>query len=53
MGGKQIVLVLTAGFSVLITGIFWWEAKTKGIFSQRRRGQLPFLVLILRLFQQL
>jgi hypothetical protein len=34
MGGRQIVLVLTAGFSVLNTGIFWQEAKMKRIFSQ-------------------
>jgi hypothetical protein len=34
MGGMQIVLVSTAGFSVLNTGIFWREAKTKRLFSQ-------------------
>jgi hypothetical protein len=34
MGSRQIVLVSTAGFSVLNTGIFWWEAKTKRLFSQ-------------------
>ncbi len=34
MGSKQIVLVSTAGFSVLNTGIFWREAKTKRLFSQ-------------------
>ncbi len=34
MGSRQIVLVLTAGFSVLNTGIFWREAKTKRLFSQ-------------------
>jgi hypothetical protein len=34
MGGRQIVLVSTAGFSVLNTGIFWREAKTKRLFSQ-------------------
>jgi hypothetical protein len=34
MGGRQIVLVSTAGFSVLNTGVFWWEAKTKRPFSQ-------------------
>jgi hypothetical protein len=32
MGGRQIVLVSTAGFSVLNTGIFWREAKTKRFF---------------------
>ncbi len=32
MGSRQIVLVSTAGFSVLNTGIFWWEAKTKRLF---------------------
>jgi hypothetical protein len=32
MGGKQIVLVLTAAFSFLKTGIFWREAKQKGFF---------------------
>jgi len=34
MGSRQIVLVSTAGFSVLNTGIFWREAKTKRVFSQ-------------------
>jgi hypothetical protein len=34
MGSRQIVLVSTAGFSVLNTGIFWQEAKTKRLFSQ-------------------
>jgi hypothetical protein len=34
MGSRQIVLVATAGFSVLNTGIFWREAKTKRLFSQ-------------------
>jgi hypothetical protein len=34
MGGRKVVLVLTAGFSFLNTGIFWWEAKTKRLFSQ-------------------
>jgi hypothetical protein len=34
MGSMQIVLVSTAGFSVLNTGIFWREAKTKRLFSQ-------------------
>jgi hypothetical protein len=34
MGSRQIVLVSTAGFSVLKTGIFWREAKTKRLFSQ-------------------
>ena len=34
MGGRQIVLVSTAEFSVLNTGIFWREAKTKRLFSQ-------------------
>jgi hypothetical protein len=34
MGGRQIVLVSTAGFSALNTGIFWQEAKTKRLFSQ-------------------
>jgi hypothetical protein len=32
MGGRQIVLVSTAGFSVLNTGIFWQQAKTKRLF---------------------
>jgi hypothetical protein len=32
MGNRQIVLVSTAGFSVLKTGIFWREAKQKGFF---------------------
>ncbi len=36
MGGRQIVLVSTAGFSVLNMGIFWREAKTKRLFSQCR-----------------
>jgi hypothetical protein len=34
MGDRQIVLVSTAGFSVLNTGIFWRDAKTKRLFSQ-------------------
>ncbi len=34
MCSRQIVLVLTGGFSVLNYGIFWWEAKTKRLFSQ-------------------
>jgi hypothetical protein len=34
MGSRQIVLVSTAGFSVLNTGISWREAKTKRLFSQ-------------------
>jgi hypothetical protein len=34
MGGRQIVLVLTTGFSVLNTRIFWRETKTKRLFSQ-------------------
>ncbi len=34
MDSRQIVLVSTAGFSVLNTGIFWREAKTKRLFSQ-------------------
>ncbi len=32
MGSRQIVLVSTAGFSVLNTGIFWREAITKRLF---------------------
>jgi hypothetical protein len=34
MGSRQIVLVSTAGFSVLNTEIFWREDKTKRFFSQ-------------------
>jgi hypothetical protein len=34
MGSRQIVLVSTAGMSVLNAGIFWREAKTKRLFSQ-------------------
>ncbi len=34
MGSRQIVLVSTAGISVLNAGIFWREAKTKRLFSQ-------------------
>jgi hypothetical protein len=34
MGSRQIVLVSTAGISVLNAGIFWQEAKTKRPFSQ-------------------
>jgi hypothetical protein len=33
MGSRQIVLVYTAGISVLNAGIFWREAKTKRLFS--------------------
>jgi hypothetical protein len=36
MGSRQIVLVSTAGISVLNVGIFWREAKTKRLFSQCR-----------------
>ncbi len=32
MGSRQIVLVSTAGISVLNAGIFWQEAKTKQAF---------------------
>jgi hypothetical protein len=32
MGSSQIVLVSTAGISVLNAGIFWREAKKKGFF---------------------
>jgi hypothetical protein len=41
MGSRQIVLVSTAGFSVLNTGIFWREAKTKRLFSQCSRHATP------------
>ncbi len=34
MGSRQIVLVSTAGISVLNAGIFWREAKKKRLFSQ-------------------
>ncbi len=34
MGSRQIVLVSTAGISVLYAGIFWRQAKTKRLFSQ-------------------
>ncbi len=34
MGSRQIVLVSTAGISVLNAGIFWREAKPKRLFSQ-------------------
>jgi hypothetical protein len=34
MGGRQIVLVSTAGFFFLNRGIFGREAKTKRLFSQ-------------------
>jgi hypothetical protein len=34
MGSRQIVLVPTAGISVLNAGIFWRKAKTKRLFSQ-------------------
>jgi hypothetical protein len=34
MGSRQIVLISTAGFSFLNTGIFWREAKTKRLFAQ-------------------
>jgi hypothetical protein len=37
MGSRQIVLVSTAGISVLNAGIFWREAKTKRLFSQCSR----------------
>jgi hypothetical protein len=34
MGGRQIVLISTAGFSFLNTEIFWREAETKRLFSK-------------------
>ncbi len=40
MGSRQIVLVSTAGISVLNAGIFWREAKTKRLFSQCRGSEL-------------
>ncbi len=40
MGDRQIFLVSTTGFSVLNTGIFWREAKTKRLFSQCVRNPL-------------
>jgi hypothetical protein len=43
MGSRQIVLVSTAGFSVLNTGIFWREAKTKRLLSCGVSFILPFL----------
>ncbi len=39
MGSKHIVLVSTAGFSVLNTGILWREAKTKGFFRSVGMGE--------------
>ncbi len=45
MGGRQIVLVLTAGFSVLNTGIFWLEAKTKRLFHCVRNSIVVVVVL--------
>jgi hypothetical protein len=41
MGGRQIVLVSTAGFSFLTTGIFWREAKTKRFFHSAMVDQAP------------
>jgi hypothetical protein len=41
MGSRQIVLVSTAGFSFLNTGIFWREAKTKRLFSQCTVVKIP------------
>ncbi len=41
MGSRQIVLVSTAGFSFLNTGIFWREAKTKRLFSQCMNWTAP------------
>jgi hypothetical protein len=39
MGSRQIVLVSTAGISVLNAGIFWREAKTKRLFSQCKKDK--------------
>ncbi len=44
MGSRQIVLVSTAGISVLNAGIFWREAKTKRLFSQ-------CLMVLIRVFK--
>jgi hypothetical protein len=46
-GQRQIVLVSTAGFSVLNTGIFWWEAKTKRLFSQCMTSSYMILLHLL------
>jgi hypothetical protein len=57
MGSRQIVLVYTAGISVLDAGIFWREAKTKRLFSQcpvcRSCGTLSYsLVLVIKLTKE-
>jgi hypothetical protein len=46
MGSRQIVLVSTAGFSVLNTGIFWREAKTKRLFSQCTTSTGRYLLIV-------
>jgi hypothetical protein len=47
MGNRQIVLVSTAGISVLNAGIFWREAKTKRLFSQwGEEGGCDFIQLM-------
>ncbi len=48
MGSRQIVLISTAGFSVLDTEIFWREAKTKRLFSQCR---FDLNIFFLQVFQ--
>jgi hypothetical protein len=40
MGSRQIVLVSTAGFSGLNTGIFWREAKKKAFFTVQDQDPL-------------
>jgi hypothetical protein len=47
MGSRQIVLVSTAGFSVLNTGIFWREAKTKKAFFTVLPLEVPAVSLII------
>jgi hypothetical protein len=47
MGGWQIVLVLTAVFSVLNTEIFRLEAKTKRLFHCVRNSIIISVVLVI------
>jgi hypothetical protein len=46
MGSRKIVLVLTVGFSFLITGIFWREANTKRLFSQCRQPEFTVFIYL-------
>jgi hypothetical protein len=47
MGSRQIVLVSTAGISVLNAGIFWRKLKQKGFFHSAGRIQTSDINVLL------